>query len=1203
MAKDWLAAIFFLLTALAVTNAFALYYDPGFSDYRDSVGAENVDYVDPFLGQLKVRQLDLSIPGNGGLDINVWRFYDTNNVGGPVFPAGFGFGAGWSANFGQLTNACFAGVPANGRPIFDLGDGTVIKFYLAPDWSSFISKEGWRGTCVNQGANGMILTSPKGIQYQMTVPSGGEWLPQKITDPNGNWINFTYGVKSLGYNPFQYVTQITTNDGRVVTFQYTSGDQYGQRKLKVMSSNGHSWNYSYVAFDGLSETNSQSYSLSQVTRPDGLSWQYSYLTIPGYNVFLPLNGYLGKITEPNKGTISYDYGYLYWDGGLTAVRITSRSLWDPTPGLPTASSQIWTYNYAFELTDLLTNVIDPLGNVTTYRHGMPYSAAWQIGLMLDKLECNPASGQTTCLPENAINREQDIWTTQSLSYDIFALTLQSGFYQDPATYRPLLSKKTITRDGTTYVTQYQSHDAYGNPAKIIETGNGVTRTTDLTYYNDPVKWIVGQPDKETVDSTWVTDRSFDANGNVLSIQKNGVNTTFTYYPTGDIASVTDANTNRTDYSDYYRGVPRREDQPGGVTKYRTVNATGTVASETNGEGYRTDYSYDGLNRLSGVTPPTGNPTTIQWVSGYNGTEKRVTRGSYQEITGHDGFGRVIDVARKDAATSALVRRAYRYDALGQKVFEIYPTASTANILSATTLSSIQYAYDPLGRLTKITHADGKTRQLQYLANNQIKVTNENSKATTYGYRSFGDPEQRQLMSVTAPLAAANLTLTRNSLGQVTSMVQSGLTRTLQYDTRGYLVTVNHPEIGVVTYGRDAVGNPLSKTVGISPSTRAITYTYDARNRLAGIAYTDASTPTVTLGYNRVDDIVSAVRGTVGRGYGYDANRNLTSEALTLDGRTFELAYLYDGNDAVSQVTYPDGQIVNYYPDALGRPAAVSPYVTSVVYHPSGQVSGMTYANGVTASQAFNTRQWPSQVSVVKSGTALLNTGYGYDGLGNPTSITDSADAGLNRTLGYDDIDRLVSVTGPWGAGSLTYDGRGNLLTQNYGTTYSRTYSYDASNRLASYTGSTAFAYDAWGNAIRSGTALSNHTFDDASNLTCASCDTASPLHFEYDANNYRVKKTRNGIVTYSLYAKDGNLMMEYTPSAGDLKQFAYHNKKQVAMRHVVDPALNLGQNGMPGATRFATAIPYKSPIPETDLLARLLSPTPLLTAVHLASAN
>lgn len=1196
------------------------YYEPGINPYRELSSQQGeVDTVDPFLGQLKIRHLDLLLPGNGGLDIKVWRYYDTANIGGPVTPAGEGLGVGWVSHFGRLRNSCEQyGVYAI-RPILELPDGSVQKFFVAQSGTGygFISKDGWAGNCIGTAYSGlgMILISPEGTRYELSVKSADVWLVKKITDRNGNWINFDYGLPSLGQNPTMHLLQLTTNDGRSIGFQYDGGNQYGLKKLKMMTSNGQVWAYEYVAFDGQPERQSMSYSLKKITRPDGAAWIYDYPDLPGYSVLLPLRGYLGTMTNPFGAITHYEYGYLFSDGGLSTVKVTKKTVNNPYGSLTAfAEGDKWHYRYKLrELIDgaylSVTNITDPLGNVTTYRHASStvQGQAWRFGLLTDKLMCGQVAGSVdtvTCAPGAAIYREQNDWSGQVISSnDQYVINNGIESLLDYQIFRPLLIKRTITRDGTAYVTQYLSHDAYGNPARIVETGNGTTRTTDLTYFNDPAKWITGLLDREMIDGSWIVDRTFDANGNVKSISKYGVPTDFSYYSTGDLASLTDAKGSRIDYSDYFRGVPRREDQQGGVTVYRTVNPTGTVATETNGEGYRTAYSYDGLNRLSGVTPPVGNPTVIQWGSGLNGIEKRVIRGSYQEVVKHDGFGRVIDSAKRDVATSALVRRAYRYDALGRKLFETYPTTSTAAILSATTLPSIQFTYDPLGRLIKLTHADGKTRQLQYLVGNQIKITNENGKATTYSYRSYGDPDEHQLMGVTAPVAAANMVLTRNPLGQITTQAQAGVTRSMQYDSRGYLVKTYHPEIGWVTYGRDAVGNPTSKSVGAAPSVRTINYTHDSRNRLTAVAYQDAATPAVALSYNRVDDVVSASRGTVMRAYNYDANRNLVGESLTVDGKSFSLGYFYDGNDAATQVTYPDGQTVNYYPDALGRPTAVSPYVTSVVYHPSGQVAGMTYANGVTATQAFNARLWPSQMSVVKSATGLLNTTYSYDGLGNVTSISDSVDTSLNRSLGYDDIDRLTSVTGPWGAGSISYDGRGNLLSQNYGAPYSRTYTYDTANRLASYTGSSAFTYDAWGNATRSGNALSYHLFDDASNLHCASCDTASPLLFEYDANNYRVKKTRNGVVTYSLYAKDGNLMMEYTPSAGDLKQFAYHNKKQVSMRHVVDPAMTLGQNGMFGTTRFAGAIPYKSTTHETDLLARLLSPPPLLTTVQLANAN
>lgn len=1217
------AAIPVLLVAVMLGCQYAnaetpIYYEPGINPYREQASQDGIESIDPYTGMLKVQHVDLLIPGNGGLDIKVMRTYDAAGV----YQLGVGgtglssMGYGWLFHFGKLTGSYVCQPHFNTtatRPIFELPDGTQVKLLKAPTGFShlYTSKEGWIADCANSpDGGGLIVVSPDGLQYEMTVRYSDNGINyfqvKKITDRNGNWLSFDYQIT----NGKPYVTRCTASDGRLVSIAYSPGNRVYQ-----ITANGQTWQYDYTSNGApLSPgASASSFELAKVSRPDGRSWSYEYPAFPSYySSFVIMKGYLAKITRPEGGSTSYTYSYVSTEvlGGARALRVTQKTVRDGV--MPDAS---WTYRYKFwesvggsRIGFSTTDITNPAGGLTTYRHETPYAAtgvsAWRIGLLIEKLECSSNGGMLlTCNPASAINREQNEWGSQVVSPDQYAGYTAVEGYVDAQTNRPLLTKRTITRDGTAYVTQYQWHDAYGNPARIVETGNGTTRTTDLTYFNDPAKWITGLLDKETIDGSWIVDRTFDTKGNVLSLSRYGVTTGYTYFPSGDLASLTDAKGSRTDYSDYFRGVPRREDQPGGVTVSRTVNPTGTVATETNGEGYPTGYSYDGLNRLSGVTPPLGNPTTIQWVSGLNGIDKRVTRGSYQEVVKHDGFGRVIDSAKRDVATSALVRRAYRYDALGRKLFETYPTTSTAAILSAATLPSLQYAYDPSGRLIKLTHADGKTRQLQYLVGNQIKITNENGKATTYSYRSYGDPDEHQLMGVTAPVAAANMVLTRNPLGQITTQAQAGVTRSMLYDSRGYLVKTYHPEIGWVTYGRDAVGNPSSKSVGVAPSVRTINYTHDSRNRLTAVVYQDAATPAVALSYNRVDDVVSASRGTVMRAYNYDANRNLVGESLTVDGKSFSLGYSYDGNDAATQVTYPDGQTVNYYPDALGRPTAVSPYVTSVVYHPSGQVAGMTYANGVTATQAFNARLWPSQMSVVKSATGLLNTAYSYDGLGNVTSISDSVDTSLNRSLGYDDIDRLTSVTGPWGAGSVSYDGRGNLLSQNYGAPYSRTYTYDTANRLASYTGSSAFTYDAWGNATRSGNALSYHLFDDASNLHCASCDTASPLLFEYDANNYRVKKTRNGVVTYSLYAKDGNLMMEYTPSAGDLKQFAYHNKKQVAMRHVVDTAMNLGQSGLGSGVRLVAFIPRKPAESEFDLLSDLMPPKPLITASLLANAE
>lgn len=600
------AILALLLASAGIGNTFAdaqPYYEPGINPYREQSGLQGeVDTVDPFLGQLKVRHLDLFLPGNGGLDIKVWRFYDTANIGGPIAPAGDGLGVGWVSHFGRLSKSCEQYGGYTVRPTLELPDGSVQRFFVAQPGAgySFISKDGWVGNCIGSAysGQGMILTSPEGTKYELSVKSSDIWLVKRITDRSGNWINFDYGLPSQGQTPIVHLLQLTTNDGRSVAFQYNGGNQYGFRKLKTMTSNGQSWSYEYVAFDGQSEQQSMSYSLKKITRPDGLSWTYDYPQLPGYNVFLPLRGYLGTIADPFGGTTSYSYGYLYSDGGLSTVKVIQKTVNNPYGSL-NAWSEGDKWHYRYKLRELIsgsyisvTNAIDPLGNVTTYRHASPViqGEAWRFGLLTDKLVCGQVAGNidtVTCAPNAAVYREQNDWSGQVISNDQYYINNGIEPVLDYQTSRPLLTKRTITRDGTAYVTQYQSHDAYGNPAKIVETGNGTTRTTDLTYFNDPVKWITGVPDKETVDGSWIVDRSFDANGNVLSLSKYGVTTTYTYHPSGDLKSAIDAKGNRTDYSDYYRGVPRREDQPGGVTLYRTVNPTGTIAAETNGEGHTT----------------------------------------------------------------------------------------------------------------------------------------------------------------------------------------------------------------------------------------------------------------------------------------------------------------------------------------------------------------------------------------------------------------------------------------------------------------------------------------------------------------------------------------------------------------------------------------------------------------------------------------
>src|SRR3569832_1057061 len=454
---------------------------------------------------LKIQYTDLLLPGNGGLDIKVMRTYDSAGiiqpgVGGPPMPT---MGLGWNFTFGQVIGSyvCYTANPPAYRPIFLLPDGSQQKFYKAPTGFGhlYVSKEGWVADCANSpNGGGLIVSSPDGTKYQSTVHyayNGVDYFNvNAITDFFGFLLTFQYQLIISVYLP----VSCSSSDGRLVTFSYTGS------ALTQITANGQTWTYDYVTFDGRPISSSSNYGLATVTRPDGKKWSYTYPTFPtAYSPLIYVRGYMGQVTRPDGGANTYKFTYVS-AMGTYALRMTSKSV---TDNINPVSN--WTYRYTFWQSDpdsavgvSVTDVADPVGGLTTYKHETPYASntasAWRVGLLLDKLKCSSSGGTVlTCTPANATQREQFTWGSQLVSPDVYlAYTGVMEPYTDQQTNRPLLTNQTITRDGTTYVTQYQSHDAYGNPARVVETGNGTTRTTDLTYYNDPVKWITGVPDEE-----------------------------------------------------------------------------------------------------------------------------------------------------------------------------------------------------------------------------------------------------------------------------------------------------------------------------------------------------------------------------------------------------------------------------------------------------------------------------------------------------------------------------------------------------------------------------------------------------------------------------------------------------------------------------------------------------------------------------------
>lgn len=1143
--------------------------------------------VDPFTGGLVLRYDDVKLPGNGGLNIVVTRTYASNSVVGTRSRAvtrsyanlANGAGVGWSiqaaprivvqaARTGDggwyltaLDRLCAGQNPGsyvNAYAMFvHLPDGQQMPLYAHQDGIAR-SKEHWQATC----SNGVVkLQEPTGNTYYLEnavkdaagnprppVPSSGVFAvgdnPNEFTfyvvltasrmeDRNGNWLTFKYDpTNKISPN------RIDASDGRWVTL--THSDVLGAGKPQIVSittSAGDTWRYEHKRLNN----STWFYGIQRVILPTGDTLNYDYYE--GSFTFgagdFAGNARLKSRTEMAGAKVTYTYQhYTYnftYGGPNWSATSTSDTYRVSKVDYSTGGSRSYAYSHG-GLGQYDTTTLTEESGTTTFRYfGSGYKwdgfssarteTAWRVGLLAEKHIGGLRSEYYTYQP------------IQIAQYPvIFGGDIEPQ--SDSKVWRPVVSKSTIVSDGATFITERSNFDEFGNARTVSESGpNGGQRTTQLTYVNDTAHWLIGKPSDETTTGVGAIIRTWDARGNKLSESRDGVTTSYTYHPSGDIWTTKNARGFITTYTDYWRGIARSEVHPEGVNVSRLVSEAGRVVSETNGDGKTTTYAYDGLGRQTRITPPVGNPTIIT----YTPTTKTETRGSQEKITTVDGFGRPISVSTNGVVMTT------SYDSLGRKTF--------SSIMGFPSVGHL-YHYDILNRTTRITHnADNSYRTFTYSSAAGIPslaVRDERGFVTTHRYRGYGDPDKLLLMGINAPVAEADVLIERNGRGLITSATQAGLIRKYNYDSRYYLTSTVLPEVGTTILGRDAMGNMTSKKVGSSGVT---TYEYDGRNRLWRVTYPEGYPSQVINTYSGTDKLKTVVNAVATRRYGYDANQNLTTEILEIDGLSLAATYNYNGNDHLSSIVYPVlTRTVEFAPDAFGRPTGVKVpggSMLSAGFWPNGQIYELAFAGGSKATYGMNNREWLSSITVTAPSEAKVSTIFTYDVAGNTIGIKDAVDTSFNRDVVYDGLNRVSRAAGPWGEGQISYDGSGNIRTKVFGQDTS-TLQYDsATNRLVYYSlqsGSGvghqgySLSYDAYGNVIYGGR---TYTYDNASNLRA----TSEGWGFMYDGKGSRVKTIRDGVTTYEFRSAQGLLLAELQKRPGyydELKEHMYVAGKEVA---------------------------------------------------------
>ncbi len=441
---------------------------------------------------------------------------------------------------------------------------------------------------------------------------------------------------------------------------------------------------------------------------------------------------------------------------------------------------------------------------------------------------------------------------------------------------------------------------------------------------------------------------------------------------------------------------------------------GTLADTSNsddGTSVQGTYSYtygamvQAYNSLSinsctnTMTDPRGNVTTtyLNYQNVYSGpmTGYSIVGPTYSGAPGINGVFESFSPNTTTPTTS------YISDQYSHNWYSTYD--GDGNLLSFT---------DPLSHLYSYTYgSNGK-----YLTS----ATDPFQRVWHFGYGEFSNPPSR-LTSITNPTGTTRALYKYNSYGQLQNKNISGSTTQYSYNNlTGDLLSVLDQvgDIGTIN-SYDALGDPLSASVfpdtgnpatSTHPLTTAVTY--DAGQMVTQItgpsgtslntAYTNGVMSQLSLKnqgttlaqmnlsrdsrgriYSATDLVGSMAQ------YKYDKSSNRTK---VLDGLGHTTRFVYGGNNELTRVTWPDGNLGTAEYDNGGR-------VSSTVDERNNSV--------VYSYNAVN-----ELIDVIANNNSATHYQYTYDALGNVLTATDATGS---RTYTYDTVGaassgRLQQVT-------------------------------------------------------------------------------------------------------------------------------------------------------------------------------------------------
>ncbi len=690
-----------------------------------------------------------------------------------------------------------------------------------------------------------------------------------------------------------------------------------------------------------------------------------------------------------------------------------------------------------------------------------------------------------------------------------------------------------------------TYDDYGNVTNKHSYGywdqSGDDRDDHSEYNYDTTNWILSFPSR-----TWTNDAGGDKAAETLftyysanharlkqkavwNSRGDDLITTYTYDDYGNLASVRDPNRNQPTTFTYDSTYTYQETVTNPLGHQSTTITDTTfgkpiLKTDPNGESAR--YEYDVFGRLTKYTTPVD----------FDAGSSNGTRSYTYDPIGTVNAQHVTTRFTTDTGTDGTIRKEVYYDGLGREiktrargpegkfvvVDTVYNNAGRVWKKSLPYFEGIDsrhwfiFTYDPIGRVIATLNPDGSQTTVGYLRGTKTLVdANGHMKQEDYD----GAGRLRQVREYTTggdPYAVTQYKY--HVLGGLNIVIDAaGNQWTIYYDSLARKYKMTDPDMGTWLYSYDQNGNLTDQQ---DANGTIIHFEYDPINRMTVKRYVSSDNFGIEFHYDEtgasypIGRLTSVVDRSGAASYAYDQNGRTVSSTKTVDSVPYTVNTSYDSMDRIKTVTYPDEAVATYSYDAtVLAHVAGDDTVTFSGYNAMGQPGLASYGNGAGTTYVYdplNSRL--ASINTTGPEGALQDLEYGYDAIGNITSIQDGCHGGNTQSFGYDELNRLTNAqSSSYGTITFAYDQLGNMTYNSRIGSY--TYSGTKPHAVTQAGDDKTYLYDNNGNMTQKDSTQHTIVWNE-DNKPQTITDNSQDTRFVYDYQGQRVKKIdANGSTT------------------------------------------------------------------------------------------